>query len=87
MNRLKTARGHIDAVIEMVEDGVYCPHLMKQVSAVEGALQHTNRVILRNHLETCVTAAMAAERTEEIIDELMEALRFERVATNASVTA
>lgn len=87
VNRLKTARGHIDAVVGMVEDDAYCPHLMKQVSAVEGALQHANRVILRNHLETCVAAAMAAGRTEEIIDELMEALRFDRVATSASVTA
>lgn len=87
VNRLKTARGHIDAVIGMVEDDAYCPDLMKQVSAVEGALQQANRVILRNHLETCVAAAMAAGRTEEIIDELMEALRFDRVATSASVTA
>ena len=32
-------------------------------------------------LETCVAAAMQAGRTEEIVDELMEALRYDRVAT------
>lgn len=81
VNRLKTARGHIDAVIRMVEDDGYCPDLMKQISAIEGALQQANRAVLRNHLETCVASAMAAGRADEILDELMEALRYDRVAT------
>ena len=37
--------------------------------------------MLRNHLETCVAAAMIAGRTEEIVEELMEAMRFDRVTT------
>lgn len=81
VNRLKTARGHIDAVIRMVDDDGYCPDLMKQISAIEGALQQANRAVLRNHLETCVASAMAAGRADEILDELMEALRYDRVAT------
>jgi len=36
--------------------------------------------VLRNHLETCVAAAMAAGRTDEIVDELMEALRYDKIA-------
>ena len=81
VNRLKTARGHLDAVIRMVEDDTYCPDLMKQLSAVQGSLERASRLVLRNHLETCVAAAMQAGRTEEIVDELMEALRYDRVAT------
>jgi DNA-binding FrmR family transcriptional regulator len=81
LNRLKTARGHLDAVVRMVEDDSYCPDVMKQLSAVQGSLERASRVMLRNHLETCVAAAMQAGRTEEIVDELMEALRFDRVAT------
>ena len=75
LNRLKTARGHIDGVIRMVEDDVYCPEVMKQLSAVQGSLERASRLMLRNHLETCVAAAMVAGRTDEIVDELMEALR------------
>lgn len=86
VNRLKTARGHLDAIIRMVEDDGYCPDLMKQVSAVQGALQHANRTILRNHLETCVAAGMAAGRVDEVVDELMEALRYDRVATGPAAT-
>ncbi len=81
LNRLKTARGHVDAVIRMVEDDTYCPDVMKQLSAVQGSLEKASRVMLRNHLETCVAAAMVAGRTDEIVDELMEALRYDRVST------
>lgn len=81
VNRLKTARGHLDAVIRMVEGATYCPEVMKQLSAVQGSLERASRLVLRNHLETCVAAAMQAGRIEEIVDELMEALRYDRVAT------
>ncbi|MDP9388479.1 MAG: metal-sensitive transcriptional regulator [Actinomycetota bacterium] len=81
LNRLKTARGHLDAVIRMVEDDAYCPEVMKQLSAVQGSLERASRIVLRNHLETCVAAAMVAGRTGEIVDELMEALRYDRTAT------
>jgi DNA-binding FrmR family transcriptional regulator len=81
VNRLKTARGHLDAVIRMVEGDTYCPEVMKQLSAVQGSLERASRLVLRNHLETCVAAAMQAGRIEEIVDELMEALRYDRVAT------
>jgi len=81
LNRLKTARGHLDAVVRMVEEDAYCPEVMKQLSAVQGSLERASRVVLRNHLETCVAAAMVAGRTNEIVDELMEALRYDRIAT------
>jgi hypothetical protein len=54
---------------------------MKQLSAVQGQLERASRIVLRNHLETCVAAAMVAGRTGEIVDELMEAMRFDRVTT------
>jgi DNA-binding FrmR family transcriptional regulator len=71
----------LDAVLRMVEEDAYCPDVMKQLSAVQGQLEAANRLVLRNHLETCVADAMVAGRTEEIVDELLEALRFDRVTT------
>ena len=81
VNRLKTARGHLDAVMRMVDDDQYCPDVMKQLSAVQGSLERASRLVLRNHLETCVASAMREGRTSEIVEELMEALRYDRVAT------
>ncbi len=81
LNRLKTARGHLDAVINMVESEMYCPEVMKQLSAVQASLEKVNRVLLQNHFETCVPPALAEGRAAEIVDELMEALRYTTAVT------
>ncbi len=69
----------------MVEAGAYCPELMKQLSAVQGLLEGTSRGVLRNHLETCVAQAMREGRVEEIVDELMEALKYDKRALRPAV--
>lgn len=76
INRLKTVRGHIDAVLGMVEDERYCPDIMKQVSALQGSLEGVNRVLLQNHVETCVLEQVEAGRSELVVEELMETLRY-----------
>lgn len=81
LNRLKTVRGHLDAVIGMVEDEKYCPDVMKQVSALQASLERVNRILLQNHLETCVAHAVAEGRTAEIVDELMETMKYTAAVT------
>lgn len=77
-NRLKTARGHLDGVIRMVENEAYCPDVMKQLAAVQGLLEGTSREVLRHHLEGCVAKAMQEGRVEEIVDELMTTLKYDK---------
>lgn len=81
LNRLKTVRGHLDAVIGMVDDDRYCPEVMKQVSALQGSLEKVNRILLQNHLETCVAHAMDEGRTLEVVDELMEVMKYTAAVT------
>jgi DNA-binding FrmR family transcriptional regulator len=76
LNRLKTVRGHIDAVITMVDDERYCPDIMKQVSALQGSLEGVNRVLLQNHVETCVLDHVKEGRSEQVVNELLETLRY-----------
>ena len=76
LRRLKTVRGHLDGVIRMVEAEAYCPELMKQVAAVQASLERVNRILLQNHLETCVTEAIQAGGGSAKIAELIDALRF-----------
>ncbi len=78
VNRLKTARGHVSGIISIIEDDGYCPDVMKQLSAVQGLLEGASRIMLRRHLETCVAKAMQEGRTGEIVDELMETLKFDK---------
>jgi CsoR family transcriptional regulator, copper-sensing transcriptional repressor len=81
LNRLKTVRGHLDAVIKMVDEERYCPEIMKQVSALQASLERVNRILLQNHLETCVTHAVSEGRTAQIVDELMETMKYTAAVT------
>src|SRR5438309_2335938 len=74
--RLKTVRGHLAGLMEMVDAEVYCPDLMKQVAALQASLEKVNRILLQNHLETCVTEAIQAGGGQDKINELLEALRY-----------
>ena len=65
LNRLKTVRGHLDGIIRMLESDAYCVDVMKQISAVQSALERTNRVMLHNHLETCFSEAVVGGQGEK----------------------
>ncbi len=84
LNRLKTVRGHLNAVIGMVESDRYCPETMKQVSALQASLERVNRILLQNHLETCVPRAIAEDRAEEVVSELLETLKYTSAVTGAA---
>jgi DNA-binding FrmR family transcriptional regulator len=81
LNRLKTVRGHLDGIIRMVEDDAYCVDLMKQVSAAQASLERVNRLVLKNHLETCFAEAVADGRSQPAVAELVDAVKFNPVLT------
>lgn len=81
LNRLKTVRGHLNGVISMVETERYCPTVMKQISALQAALERVNRVLLQNHLETCVPHAIAEGEGDRVVEELLETLRYTEAVT------
>jgi DNA-binding FrmR family transcriptional regulator len=88
LNRLKTVRGHLDGIIRMVEQDEYCVDVMKQVSAAQSSLERVNRLVLKNHLETCFAEAVAGGRTDAAVAELVDAVKFSAVLTGpeASLT-
>ncbi len=75
--RLKVAAGHLEGVRRMVDEDQYCVDLMKQLSAVQGTLQGVQRILLRNHLSSCVSTAIKNGMGEAIIEELMSALKYD----------
>jgi len=77
-NRLKTARGHLGGIVRMVEDQAWCPDVMKQLAAVQGILESTTREVFRHHLQTHVAEAIRQGRGEELVDELMATLKFDK---------
>lgn len=71
LNLLKTARGQLDAIINMVENDRYCMDISKQILAVQGLLKKTNLEILKKHMNSCVKDAFEEGNGEEKIDEIM----------------
>ncbi len=72
LHRLKIARGHLNKIIEMVENDIYCIHIIHQSQAVQQALKEVDSLILENHLKSCVTNAIKQGRRDEAIAEVME---------------
>lgn len=71
LNLLKTARGQLDAIINMVEKDRYCIDISKQILAVQGLLKKTNLEILKKHMNSCVKDAFEKGHGEDKIDEIM----------------
>jgi DNA-binding FrmR family transcriptional regulator len=86
LNRLKTVRGHLDGIVRMTEEEAYCVELMKQVSAAQASLERVNRLILKNHLETCFSEAVSEGRAQPAIAELVDAVKFNAVLTGAEAS-
>jgi DNA-binding FrmR family transcriptional regulator len=65
LQRLKTIDGHLRGIIRMVEDDAYCIDVIKQVQAVQAALNKVSEAILKDHLSSCVTTAIRGEDPNE----------------------
>lgn len=74
MNLLKTARGQVDGIIKMLEDGRYCVDISSQIIAVQGLLKKANLLILKNHMNHCVKDAFEQGSGEEKVDEIIKIL-------------
>ncbi len=74
LNMLKTARGQIEAVIRMTEEGRYCVDISTQVMAVMALLKKANLKILDHHLKTCVRDSFEDGTRDEKITEIIGVL-------------
>lgn len=75
LRRLRIVEGHLKGVIRMVEQGEYCIDVIRQIQAVEAALNKTSTQILENHLNSCVTTAIKgnnARERERVLREITE---------------
>lgn len=74
IHRLNRIEGQIRGIRNMVEQDAYCPDILIQVAAANAALNSFNKVLLGNHLRTCV-ANDIREGHDETIDELLKVLQ------------
>ena len=74
IHRLNRIEGQVRGIKKMVENDAYCTDILIQVSAVNAGLSSFNKILLGNHIRTCV-AEDIREGKEETIDELVATLQ------------
>jgi CsoR family transcriptional regulator, copper-sensing transcriptional repressor len=65
LKRLKSAHGHLQGVIRMVENDAYCIDVIRQIQAVEASLNKITSQILEDHLNSCVITAIRGSHPRE----------------------
>jgi DNA-binding FrmR family transcriptional regulator len=81
LDRLKTIEGHIRGIEKMVENGDYCIDIIRQIQAVQAALNKVNITILDNHLNSCLVTAIRGEDPDERERVLKEIAEIYETAT------
>ena len=73
--RLKTIEGHIAGIGRMVDEGEYCIDVIRQIHAVHAALNKVNKIILEEHMNSCMITAIRGEdpvERERVLNEIAE---------------
>lgn len=74
LNRLNRVEGQVRGIRRMLEENAYCTDIIMQVAAANAALNSFNRVLLSNHIRTCVEKDIR-EGNEETVEELLRVLQ------------
>lgn len=67
---LKTARGQIDGILNMLEEDRYCIDISNQIMATEAILRKVNQEVLHGHIDSCVREAVETGNTTEKLAEI-----------------
>ena len=58
LGRLRRIEGQVQGLQRMVDDDAYCVDILLQISAVQGALEQVQKLLLGRHIESCVADAL-----------------------------
>ena len=75
LTRLNRIEGQVRGIKAMVQDERYCPDILVQVSAVQSALNGFCKVLLSNHIRTCVVEDIRNGNAESAVTELCETIK------------
>lgn len=73
--RLRRIEGQVQGLQRMLDNDAYCVDILLQISAVQGALEQVQRLLLGRHIESCVADALRSgskserqQKVEELLD-------------------
>jgi CsoR family transcriptional regulator, copper-sensing transcriptional repressor len=75
LGRLRRIEGQVQGIQRMVEEEKYCVDILLQLTAVEGAVEQVQRLLLGRHIESCVADAIrsgSSRDRQKKVDELLD---------------
>lgn len=75
LGRLRRIEGQVQGIQRMVEEDKYCVDILLQLAAVQGAVEQVQKLLLGQHLESCLAEAVRsgnARDRQRKMDELLE---------------
>lgn len=75
IRRLKSIKGHVSGIERMLEEEAYCIDVIKQIQAVQAALNKVSVHLLDTHLRSCVVTAVNSDSPKErerVLDEIAD---------------
>jgi CsoR family transcriptional regulator, copper-sensing transcriptional repressor len=73
--RLRRIEGQVQGLQRMIDADAYCVDVLLQISAVQGALEQVQKLLLGRHIESCVAEALRSgskSERQQKVDELLE---------------
>ncbi len=74
VNRLSRIEGHVRGIKRMVEEDVPCPDILVQIAAVRSALNSVGRLILEDHIQSCIVDAVIKDDYKDALRDLKMSL-------------
>jgi DNA-binding FrmR family transcriptional regulator len=75
LNRLRRIEGQVRGIERMVDDEAYCLDVLQQVEAMTAAADGVALLLLEDHIDGCLTLAIATGQGEPYVDEVMSVVR------------
>ena len=75
LRRIKSIAGHVHGIERMLEEDIYCIDIIKQIQAVDAALNKVSGLLLEGHLHSCVITAVRGEdvlERERVLGEIAD---------------
>jgi DNA-binding FrmR family transcriptional regulator len=83
VKRLKNIEGHVKGIEQMASSGAYCIDIIRQIQAVQAALEKVSGIILDEHLHSCLITAVRGESPEErerVLNEIADVFGMKKFA-------
>jgi CsoR family transcriptional regulator, copper-sensing transcriptional repressor len=75
LKRMKSVSGHVQGIERMLENDAYCIDVIRQIQAVQAALNRVSGRLLEGHLRSCVITAVRGgdvQERERVLEEISE---------------